>query len=107
VARLLEAAGGLLAGCWKPLVEGATSASLLRRRDGGPSVTTRSRLASNSRDMAAANALLLILARLASRSLAKTAGAKLFVSFRRASARDKRSVDVPASVIMEEMGWTF
>src|SRR5262245_24453961 len=77
VARLLEAAGGLLAGCWKPLVEGATSASLLRRRDGGPSVTTRSRLASNSRDMAAANALLLILALLASRSLAKTAGAKL------------------------------
>jgi len=41
------------------------------------------------------------------RRIAKTAGAKLFVSFRRASARDKRSVDVPASVIMEEMGWTF
>ena len=40
------------------------------------------------------------------RRIAKAAGVKLFHSFRRMSARDKRAVDTPASVIMEEMGWT-
>jgi integrase len=40
------------------------------------------------------------------RRIAKAAGVKLFHSFRRTSARDKRAVDTPASVIMEEMGWT-
>jgi integrase len=38
--------------------------------------------------------------------IAKAAGVKLFHSFRRTSARDKRAVDTPASVIMEEMDWT-
>jgi hypothetical protein len=40
------------------------------------------------------------------KGIAKAAGVKLFHSFRRTSARDKRAVDTPGSVIMEEMGWT-
>jgi len=40
------------------------------------------------------------------RRIAKAAGVKLFRSFRRTSARDKRGVDVPTSVITKETGWT-
>src|SRR5262245_16437416 len=77
VDRLVEDDGTMLEGCWKPLLEGGTSTIRLRRLDGGPSVTIRSRLVSKSRDMAATNALLPTLARLACGSSAKIAGAKL------------------------------